>query len=206
MEDKEMEVDSNFSDKAKKDLELVKAALGGSQAAYSEIMVRYREAIFFLILKMVRNDDDAEDLAIETFSKAFLKLNQYTPQYAFSTWLFRIATNHSIDFLRKKRLKTTSIDEAMEDGKGNSWKMQLGGSSKDPEEKFIEQQKITLMRKYVDDLDEPYRTLVELRYFKEWSYEEIATHLDLPLGTVKAQLFRARAILSDLIRKSKKSI
>ncbi len=201
-----MEVDSNFSDKAKKDLELVKAALGGSQAAYSEIMVRYREAIFFLILKMVRNDDDAEDLAIETFSKAFLKLNQYTPQYAFSTWLFRIATNHSIDFLRKKRLKTTSIDEAMEDGKGNSWKMQLGGSSKDPEEKFIEQQKITLMRKYVDDLDEPYRTLVELRYFKEWSYEEIATHLDLPLGTVKAQLFRARAILSDLIRKSKKSI
>lgn len=201
-----MEVDSNFSDKAKKDLELVKAALGGSQAAYSEIMVRYREAIFFLILKMVRNDDDAEDLAIETFSKAFLKLDQYTPQYAFSTWLFRIATNHSIDFLRKKRLKTTSIDEAMEDGKGNSWKMQLGGSSKDPEEKFIEQQKITLMRKYVDDLDEPYRTLVELRYFKEWSYEEIATHLDLPLGTVKAQLFRARAILSDLIRKSKKSI
>lgn len=206
VESKDMEINSNFSDRAKADLILVKAALEGSQAAFSQIMVNYREAIFYLILKMVKNDSDAEDLAIETFSKAFLKLDQYTPQYAFSTWLFRIATNHSIDFLRKKRLKTTSIDEPIKNKKDNAWKMELEETSKDPEEKFIEQQKINLMRNFVDELDEPYRTLVELRYFKEWSYEEIATHLDFPLGTVKAQLFRARAMLADLIRKSKKSI
>lgn len=201
-----MEVNKNFSKKALKDLELVEAAKGGSQSAYSEIMSRYRDTIYFLILKMIRNESDAEDLTIESFGKAFKKLDQYTPQYAFSTWLFRIATNHAIDFIRKKRVKTTSIDEAMEDSKGNSWNLQVGGTSKDPEEKYIEKQKIKLMRKYVDQIDEPYKTLVNLRYFQEWTYEEIATDQKIPLGTVKAQLFRARAILSDMIEKSKKSI
>jgi len=201
-----MEINANLSDKAKEDLELVIAAKEGSQAAYTKIMVRYREPIYYLILKMVKNESDAEDLAIEAFGKAFNKIDQYTPQFAFSTWLFRIATNHCIDFIRKKRLKTTSIDEAIEDGEGSKYKMQVEGKSKDPEEVYIEQQKIKLMRKYVERLDEPYQTLVNLRYFKEWSYDEIAGELDLPLGTVKAQLFRARALLSEFIQRSKKSI
>lgn len=206
LESREMEVNKNFSVKAIKDFELVEAAKGGDEAAYSEIMVRYRESIYFLIFKMVRNESDAEDLAIETFEKAFNKLEQYTPQYAFSTWLFRIATNHCIDFIRKKKIQTTSIDEAYHDGDNGSRNMQVIGHTKDPEEKYIEKQKIDLMRKYVAKLDDPYKTLVELRYFKEWSYDEISQELSLPLGTVKAQLFRARALLSDLIKKSKKSI
>lgn len=201
-----MGVNKNLSKKASEDLELVEKARAGDQSAYTKIMVRYREPIYYLVLKMIRNESDAEDLAIETFGKAFKKLDQYTPDFAFSTWLFRIATNHCIDFIRKKRLQTTSIDEAIEDESGNTWSIQVEGKSKDPEEKFIEQQKIELMRKYVDKLDEPYHTLVKLRYFKEWSYEEIAKNEKLPLGTVKAQLFRARALLSDLIRRSKKSI
>lgn len=201
-----MEVNDNLSNKAKEDLELVKRAKKGDQTAYTAIMGRYREPIYYLVLKMIRNESDAEDLSIEAFEKAFKKLDQYTPQYAFSTWLFRIATNHCIDFIRKKKLKTTSIDEAISDDEGGSYKLQVEGKSKDPEEKFIEKQKINLMRDLVTKLDEPYQTLVEMRYFKELSYEEIATERDIPLGTVKAQLFRARALLSELIRKSKKSI
>jgi RNA polymerase sigma-70 factor (ECF subfamily) len=197
-----MEVNKNFSEKASKDFKLVEAAKNGDQAAFSAIMVRYREPIYYLVLKMIRNESDAEDLAIE----AFKKLDQYTPQFAFSTWLFRIATNHCIDFIRKKKLQTTSIDEAIDDGEGSGYGIQVGETSKDPEERFIEKQKIALMREYVDKLDEPYQTLVNMRYFKEWSYEEISTERDIPLGTVKAQLFRARALLADLIRKSKKSI
>ena len=201
-----MEVNKNFSKKASEDFVLVEAAKKGDQAAYSQIMSRYREPIYYLVLKMIRNESDAEDLAIEAFEKAFKKLEQYTPQYAFSTWLFRIATNHCIDFIRKKKLRTTSIDEEIEGQKGGSWSVQVPGNTKDPEEKFIEKQKISLMRKYVDKLEEPYKTLVTLRYFKEWSYDEIATEQNIPLGTVKAQLFRSRSLLSELIRKSKQSI
>ena len=201
-----MEVNENLSKKANEDVELVNAAKSGDQSAYTAIMVRYREPIYYLVLKMIRNESDAEDISIEAFEKAFKKLEQYTPEYAFSTWLFRIATNHCIDFIRKKKLKTTSIDKVIDDGEGEGMKIQIEGTSKDPEEKYIEQQKIELMREYVDKLEEPYKTLVTLRYFKEWSYEEIVNELGVPLGTVKAQLFRSRALLSDLMRKSKKSI
>lgn len=201
-----MEVNKNLSDKAKEDLILITAAKKGDQNAYTAIMTRYREPIYYLVLKMIRNESDAEDLSIEAFEKAFKKLDQYTPQYAFSTWLFRIATNHCIDFIRKKKLKTTSIDEAINDDQGGSYSIQVEGKSKDPEEKYIEKQKIDLMREIVTKLDEPYQSLVNMRYFQELSYEEIATERNIPLGTVKAQLFRARALLSDLIRKSKSSI
>ncbi len=199
-----MEINKNFSEKAAKDYELVQAALGGDQNAFSSIMVRYREPIYYLVLKMVRNESDAEDLSIEAFEKAFKKLDQYVPQYAFSTWLFRIATNHCIDFIRKKKLRTTSIDEASENEQ--SWGIQIETKNKDPEEKFIEKQKINLMREVVSKLNDPYKTLVELRYFDELSYEEIAEQREIPLGTVKAQLFRARSLLADQIRKSRESI
>src|SRR6056300_1351786 len=195
----QMELNENFSEKAKKDFELVTRAKTGDEAAYTAIMSRYREPIYYLVFKMIRNESDVEDISIEAFEKAFKKLDQYTPQYAFSTWLFRIATNHCIDFIRKRKLKTTSIDEAIEDGSGNSWSVQIEGNTKDTEEKFIEKQKIHLMRDLVTKLDEPYKGLVEMRYFQELSYDEISSEKEIPLGTVKAQLFRARALLSELI-------
>lgn len=201
-----MEVGHNLSDKAQEDVALVNLALKGDESAYSSIMARYRETIYYLILKMVKNQCDAEDLSIETFEKAFSKLEQYSPQYAFSTWLFRIATNHSIDFIRKKRLKTTSIDGTIDNGISEKPGIQVESQTNDPEEKIIEKQKISLMRQLVDKLDEPYQSLVRLRYFKELSYDEIAEQREMPLGTVKAQLFRARALLATMIKKSKKSI
>ena len=94
---------SHFSDKAKKDYSDVQAAIGGNQAAYASLMERYRESIYFMMLKMVSNTDDADDLTIEAFGKAFNRLEQYSPSYAFSTWLYKIASNNCIDFIRKKR-------------------------------------------------------------------------------------------------------
>ena len=93
----------HLSDKAKKDLTLVEAAIKGDQGAYAELMDRYRDSIYFMMLKMVKNSDDADDLTIEAFGKAFNRLKQYSPNYAFSTWLFKIASNNCIDFIRKTK-------------------------------------------------------------------------------------------------------
>ena len=201
-----MEINDNLSDKAKQDLILVEAAKGGSQAAYAQLMERYRESVYFMMFKMVKNADDADDLTIEAFGKAFSRLDQYMPNFAFSTWLFKIASNNSIDFMRKKRVKVTSMDTGFTSGDGEVIFYDAKSSIQDPEEQIIHSQKVKLMRGLVDKLKPRYRELVELRYFDELSYEEIAETLNLPLGTVKAQLFRARDFLANMIEKTKDTI
>lgn len=201
-----MEVSENLSDKAKQDLKLVDAARNGSQLAYGELMERYRESIYFMMVKMVKNVDDADDLTIEAFGKAFSRLDQYTPSFAFSTWLFKIASNNCIDFMRKKRVKVTSMDTGFTTSDGEVIFYDAKSSTQDPEEQIIHSQKVKMMRALVDKLKPRYRELVELRYFEELSYEEIAETLNLPLGTVKAQLFRARDFLANMIENTKDTI
>ncbi|WP_026473710.1 RNA polymerase sigma factor [Alkaliflexus imshenetskii] len=195
-----MEINPNLSDKAKYDLELVQRAENGDQKAYAELMARYRDAIYFMLLKMINNKTDAEDLTIEAFGKAFKNLGQYSPNYAFSTWLFKIASNNCIDYLRKKRSNHISIDGSFTDEKDTEPQIHLKDETPDPEENLIREQKAILMRTVVKKLKPRYRTLIELRYFKEYSYEEISEELDLPLGTVKAQLFRARELLYNTLK------
>src|SRR5580698_9002115 len=102
-----MEVNPNFSVRAREDYEfVVKAVEDGDQSAFAALLSRYRESIYHLILKMVKNLDDADDLTIETFGKAFSNLEKYSPNYAFSTWLYKIALNNCIDYIRKKRIET----------------------------------------------------------------------------------------------------
>jgi len=202
-----MEVNSNLTHKAQRDYELVKSAIKGDQDSYAELMKNYKDSLYFMLLKMTNNATDAEDLTIEAFGKAFKKIESYSPKYAFSTWLFKIATNNAIDFIRKKKQRTLSIDKPYankEEGPDMSQNIEYKGL--DPEESFIKHQKIQLMRGIVDKLKPHYRTLVELRYFKEYSYDEIATELDLPLGTVKAQLFRAREFLFNVLKNSRDKI
>ncbi len=202
-----MGLGSNLSDKAKHDYSLVQRAVNdGDQHAYAELMDRYRDSIFFMLLKMVNNRDDAEDLTIEAFGKAFNRLHQYTPNYAFSTWLFKIASNNCIDFIRKKKNNTMSIDSDFSNDDGDRVSFDLKSTGRNPEEEAIREQKIKLMREIVTRLKPRYRELIELRYFKEYSYEEIAKELDLPLGTVKAQLFRAREFLYNIMKNTKGSI
>ena len=197
---KDIEI-SHLSEKAKKDYQLVISATENKdQQAFSELMDRYKDAIYFMLLKMVNNKDDAEDLTIEAFGKAFNRLNQYTPNYAFSTWLFKIASNNCIDFLRKKKKNVMSIDNRMSNKDGDEIMIELKSDGMTPEQKTMRDQKIQLMRFFVKKLKPRYETLVEMRYFKEMSYEEISTELGLPLGTVKAQLFRAREFLYNLMK------
>src|SRR5574344_153861 len=198
---------AQLTQKAQRDYALVCKALGqGDQQAYADLMSIYREPIYFMLLKMTNSKVDADDLTMEAFSKAFRSLDQYTPNYAFSTWLFRIATNNCIDFIRKKRAKTVSIDNLYSDESGDNVNLDLKSESLDPEEQAIEKQKKALMRNIVGKLKPSYRKLVELRYFEELSYEEIGQELNLPLGTVKAKLFRARDLLYNIIKNSSDAI
>lgn len=197
---------SHLSEKAQKDLIFVERAIKGDQSAYAFLMERYRESIYFTMLKMVHNTDDADDLTIEAFGKAFNRLEQYSPTYAFSTWLFKIASNNCIDFIRKKRIKVTSMDSGIKTDDGDVLYFDAESNTMDPEETIMHNQKVLHMRELVSKLKPRYRVLVEKRYFEELSYEEISEELDLPLGTVKAQLFRARDFLANMMEKTKDNI
>ncbi len=197
-----MELTSNLSLKAQKDMELVEKARKGDQLAYAELLGRYRDAIYFMLLKMVNSPIDAEDLTIEAFGKAFKNIDQYTPNYAFSTWLFKIATNNCIDFIRKKRASHVSLDQTLDGEDSLIPSAMIQADTLDPESTMINKQKIKHMRNVVSKLKPRYRQLVELRYFSEYSYEEIAKELDIPIGTVKAQLFRARELLLNILSRS----
>lgn len=201
-----MEVNENFSEKAKHDLVLLEKAKEGNQMAFAELMEKYRDSIYFMMFKMVKNEDDADDLTIEAFGKAFSRLDQYSPGYAFSTWLFKIASNNCIDFIRKKRIRLTSMDHGYTNDDGEYVSFDASADGHNPEEAIIHSQKVVLMRELVTKLKPRYRQLVELRYFDELSYEEISERLELPLGTVKAQLFRARDFLANMIQKTKDTI
>lgn len=196
-----MEVGSHLTEKGLRDYKLVLAAVNnGDQKAYAALMHNYRDSLYFMLLKMTNNPDDADDLTIEAFGKAFKKLEQYTPDYAFSTWLFKIASNNCIDFIRKKKKNTFSLNNRGEDENSHELGDTIPSETLDPEERIIKTQKIEMMHEVVEKLKPHYRTLIELRYFKEFSYEEISKELDLPLGTVKAQLFRAREFLFNILK------
>lgn len=196
----------HLSEKAKQDLNLVEEALAGNQLAYATLMERYRDSIYFMMLKMVKNPDDADDLTIEAFGKAFSRIDQYSPSFAFSTWLFKIASNNCIDFIRKKRIQLTSMDSGIAKDDGEKMHVDVKSSNLNPEETIIQGQRVVHMRLLVSKLKPKYRDLVEKRYFEELSYEEIADQMNLPLGTVKAQLFRARDFLAAMMDKTKDTI
>jgi RNA polymerase sigma-70 factor (ECF subfamily) len=153
------------------------------------------------MMKMCNNKDDAEDLTIEAFGRAFKKLDQYSPDFAFSTWLFKIASNNAIDFLRRKKQKfTVSIDNKSDDYEGQDHSQNIKSGTADPEETFIRKQKNSHLRILVDNLKPKYREMIELFYYQELSHEEISQRLNLPIGTIKAQLFRARDLLYNALK------
>ncbi|MBL7863222.1 MAG: sigma-70 family RNA polymerase sigma factor [Cyclobacteriaceae bacterium] len=199
--------DSRFSPKALEDFKLIDMAVGGDDKAYAKLLLRYRKAVYHMVLKMVRNIDDAEDLTMESFSKAFRSLSRFKKDYTFSTWLFRIATNNAIDFIRKRKLNTLSIQNTYTDDDGQSVGMDVEDDGiLNPQDEAIKAQKEELIQLFVNMLPSKYQKLVRLRYFHELSYEEIAEELEAPLGTVKAQLHRARELLYDMVKKNKEHI
>ena len=195
-----MEINHDLSDKARGDLLLVEEAKKGNEKAFASLMNRYRDSIYYMLLKMVNNPYDAEDLTIEAFGKAFRNIESYTPRYAFSTWLFKIATNNCVDFIRKKQLAPTPLDH-LQDSMDNVT-VNIQSDLPDPEESLINHQKIAALKDIVSQLKPRYKALIELRYYKEYSYEEISSELNLPIGTVKAQLYRAKTLLYNILIKT----
>ncbi len=201
------EVKKQFSEKALKDFKLIDHAVNdGDEQAFAELMSRYKRPVYHMILKMIRNTDDAEDLTIEAFAKAFKNLHKFKKDYTFSTWLFRIATNNTIDFIRKKKLKTFSLNTSFTDDGGEAVNIDVEDNNLNPQDEAIKSQKIELVQMFVTKLPPKYQRLVKLRYFDELSYEEIAQTLEAPLGTVKAQLHRARELMYDLVKDNKPHI
>ena len=184
-----MEITNNLSEKALYDYKIVRNAIAGDEKAYGELFKRYKDSVYFMILKMVNNRTDAEDLMFEAFEKAFA-----------STWLFKIASNNTIDFIRKRKAQTVSLDVDDINPEDRGYINSIPADVRTPDEEAIRQQRADFMREKVALLKGRYRRLIELRYFDEFSYEEIADTLAIPLGTVKAQLFRARELLLNILQ------
>ncbi len=185
------------------DLELIELAKNDDQRAYAELLERYRRSVYYLILKIVKAPEDAEDLTYVTFTKAFRNLDKYVPTHGFSTWVFKIASNTSIDFLRKKSIETVGIalgsdiqpGEVVLDNK-------VAAATLNPEERIIKEQRMEIIHDVVQHLDEDFERVIRLRFFEEYSYDEIANELNLPLGTVKVQIHRAKKLLQSILKES----
>jgi len=189
------------NDRLKIDYQLVCDARDhGSHKAYADLMASYREPLYLLLLRMTHNTTTASDLTMETFSKAFLQLHRYAPTGSFSSWLFSIGVNTYIDYLRKRKVETVSLGSITRTGDGEFIEYQIPSNQPNPEEVMIRMQRDSVLKEIVAGLKEPYRRIIEMRYYEDLSYEEIAERLRLPLGTVKVRLMRAKTLLSSIVR------
>jgi RNA polymerase sigma-70 factor (ECF subfamily) len=184
----------NASASSIEDDKLVAEALSGREDSYKKLVDKYDRPIFFHIRKMIKEQEMVEDLVQEVFIKAFKNLGSYSNEYAFSTWLYRIATNHTIDYLRKKKLQTFSISDPIKT-KDGEMEVQLPDTSFATDAPVIKSERKAIVQHAIQNLPEKYRRVIQMRHMDELSYDEIATELDLPLGTVKAHIFRARELL-----------
>jgi len=187
------------SESGEQDREWVRQALAGQQAAYERLMGKYQNALRHHIQRMVRGREQIDDLVQESFIKAFSALKSYSADYAFSTWLYKIATNHTIDFLRKKKLNTFSIDRPIQT-KDGELEYEVPDTTYRPDRHIVQDQRRALIQDAIDALPPKYHRVIVMRHQQEKSYDEIARSLDLPLGTVKAHIFRARELLNKYLR------
>lgn len=181
------------------DVALIDEALSGDQAAFEKLMNKYYQHIYNLIYKMIFRKEDVEDLTQEAFIKAFNSLENFDRQFAFSTWLYKIATNNCIDYLRKKKLSTFSIDKEIQ-SEDSDFKFEIPDTEYVPDNKIIEEQRKKIIDEAIESLPEKYKRVIVLRHKKEMEYEEIAEKLELPLGTVKAHIFRGRELLNKYLK------
>ena len=181
------------------DLVLIERCKQGDQVAYAQLLRKYQNSVYNLCRKMVRNPEDARDLAQEAFVKTFATLERYNPVYAFSSWLYKITANLCIDHIRKQRMKLYSIDDPVEGDEGPIAR-QLEDPGQRPDEISERGEMRLAIRTAIDRLPPHYRMILIMRHQEQLSYEEIAQALDIPLGTVKARIHRAREGLKALLQ------
>ena len=182
----------------KEDLLLVERCKQGDQIAYGQLVRKYQNSVYNLCRKMVRNPEEARDLAQEAFVKTFAALDRYNPVYAFSSWLFKITSNLCIDHIRKQRMRFLSINDPM-DGEEGGLLRELTDPRRQPDQVSEDSELREAIRSAVERLPEHYRVILLLRHQEQLSYEEIAAALDIPLGTVKARIHRAREGLKSYL-------
>jgi len=180
------------------DIQLVARARTGDERAFRALLEKYERAVFSICLRMVRNRDEAADLAQDSFIRVFGSLDRYNPAYAFSSWLFKITSNLCIDHLRKRRIVTFAMDEPVESEKGE-FARQYESPDPTPDETFSRNEKMQKLEAGIAALPEHYRIMLVLRHQEDMSYEEIAESLSIPLGTVKARIHRAREMLKTIL-------
>ncbi len=171
------------------DRTLVTLALENKQEAFTRLLVKYKDRVRMFIGKLVVNPSEADDLVLMSFDKAFSNLKHYNPKYAFSTWLYSIVQNLCIDHYRKNKLSYVTLEDAYEAEEIN------------PEEVLILEQQKQAIEEMIARLRPEYAQVIKLRYMESYSYAEIAKRLDIPLGTVKTRLHRAKYTLSQIIAK-----
>lgn len=181
------------------DAQLIKRALKGEDRAYRRLRLKYHDAIYNLIYRMIHDKEEVEDLTQEAFIKAFTSLSSFNEEYAFSTWIYRIATNNSIDYIRRRRFLTVSIDKPVET-KDGEYAFELADTGFEPDEELIAAQRRKLLDDAIRSLPPKYRRVMVMRHVEEKEYQEIAQALRLPLGTIKAHIFRAREMLYRRLR------
>ena len=186
------------SSKKERDIETIRKALKtNSQNYYNKLMSQYHNSVHFYVNDIIKNHTISNDLTIEIMGKAFINLKSYNFKYAFSTWIFTIAKNHCIDYLRKNNLKTVSIDELTNN---DEYYFEIPSKDSNPEDLLIRKQRIQLLRRLVNQLSLKYINIVKLRYFKEMSYSEISEELNLSESTIKIRLYRARKELLKIFK------
>lgn len=181
------------------DIILIDEALAGKQSSYEKLMKKYYQMIYNLVYRMISKKEDVEDLTQEAFIKAFNSLQNFDKQFAFSTWLFKIATNNAIDYLRKKKLYTFSIDKEIQ-ADDSDYKFEIPDHENKPDRHILDDQLKTILNEAIDTLPKKYKDVIVLRHKEEKEYEEIAKELKIPLGTVKAHIFRGRELLNKYLK------
>lgn len=168
----------------------------GDQAAFTFLLNQYWNEVYGFMLKRTENETDAEDITIETFSKAFDKIISYNPEFQFNTWLIAIAKNVHIDMLRKRKSSLLLDITDKEDNQAYN----VADSSPSPEDKLITEQHLSSLLQCIKQLKPRYQEVIQLRYFQELSYQEIAENLGEPLSNVKIKLLRAKKLLAEIIQ------
>ncbi|MCB0727426.1 MAG: sigma-70 family RNA polymerase sigma factor [Ignavibacteriae bacterium] len=181
------------------DIALIDEALSGKQSSYEKLMKKYYQMIYNLVYRMISKKEDVEDLTQEAFIKAFNSLQNFDKQFAFSTWLFKIATNNAIDYLRKKKLYTFSIDKEIQ-ADDSDYKFEIPDHENKPDKHILDDQLKQIINEAIETLPPKYKSVIVLRHKEEKEYEEIAKELKIPLGTVKAHIFRGRELLNKYLK------
>lgn len=199
-----MEIEDKNKFKDREIYEIVNRAKKGDQSAYSEIHERYYKSVYYMVLRMVKNEADAEDITMEVFTKVFASLDMYAEIHSFSTWLFKIASNHAIDFLRKRKNSQNmlKLDEPLDEE--TNWFFELASDEPNPERHLMIKQHEEELRKIISYLPDDLKVVLKMRVFEDLSYKEIAEKLDVTIGTVKTRLFRARNILATILKRDRK--